>query len=69
MIPSDRLQESCVAALMALPHMTPPRLHRTLRTWPDPAAAVAALARGETDPVLATESRDRKSTRLNSSHT
>ncbi|MEY4008230.1 MAG: hypothetical protein RLZZ467_1297, partial [Gemmatimonadota bacterium] len=55
MRPSAR--DAAVAALIALPHMTPPRLHRALRTWADPAAAIAALARGEAGAVLDAEPR------------
>ena len=50
-------RDAAVAALVALPHMTPPRLHRALRTWPDPIAAVAALESGDAGAVLDAEPR------------
>lgn len=55
MNPSAR--DAAVAALIALPHMTPPRLHRALRAWPDPPTAVAALAGGAAGPILDVEPR------------
>lgn len=55
MSPHER--DAAVAALMALPHMTPPRLHRILRAWSEPTGAVAALAAGGAGTVLEVESR------------
>lgn len=54
---SPNARDAAVAALMALPHMTPPRLHRILRAWLDPVAAVAALAAGGAGAVLDAEAR------------
>ena len=50
-------RDAAVAALVALPHMTPARLHRVLDAWPDPAVAVAALAAGGADTLLRIETR------------
>lgn len=40
-------REAAIAALIALPHLTPARLHRAFALWPDPEAVVEALACGE----------------------
>lgn len=50
-------RDAAVAALVALPHMTPARLHRILDAWPDPTDAVAALTRGGADTILRVEIR------------
>lgn len=50
-------RDVAVAALIALPHMTPVRLHRVLDRWHEPTDALAALARGGGEAILRTEAR------------
>ncbi|MFM7616506.1 MAG: DNA-processing protein DprA [Actinomycetes bacterium] len=50
-------RDAAVAALIALPHMTPSRLHRVFDRWPDPARAVGALAVGGAAAILDAEAR------------
>ncbi|MFM7270109.1 MAG: DNA-processing protein DprA [Actinomycetes bacterium] len=50
-------REVAIAALIALPHMTPARLHRVLDRWGDPEIAVEAIARGRGSGVLSSEPR------------
>lgn len=50
-------REAAIAALVALPHMTPARLHRVFARWGDPETAAEALARGHGAAVLTREAR------------
>lgn len=50
-------REAALYALVALPRMTPSRMQRVLKVWPDPVAAVEGLASGAAIKVIGAEKR------------